>query len=142
MAATPKSILAVLVAASLVTSGCTIAGTASGAATPRYQTTDWRHSPVELGARVRVHVRNLGADSLVPGHIDGRYGGVHDGLLSGTDDDGREHEVSARDVVDVEVQRGTEWKKGLLIGAAADTLLVVAVVAVTNGANVSIATSR
>lgn len=128
--------------AALANSGCTIAGTAIGAATPRYERTDWPRDRVELGARVRVHVRTIGSEAVRTTEVDGRYGGVHEGILSVTDDDGREHEIAARDVLDVEVRNGTEWKKGLLLGAAGDALIVVAAVVVANDGNVSITTTR
>ena len=130
----------VVLCASLAASGCTIAGAAIGAATPSYERSDWPRSSVEIGTRVRVRIRNVGADSVRIAELDGRYGGVRDGVLAVTDEDGREHEVMVRDVIDVEIRSGTEWKKGLLLGAAADTIVLVAAVAIANGANVSIAT--
>jgi len=133
---------ALLISTVLATSGCTIAGTAIGAATPRYEHSDWRSSHVELGSRVRVRLRSVGSDVVVADRLEGRYGGVHEELLSITDDDEREHELPVRDVVDLEVRSGSQWAKGLLLGAATDTIVVVAVVAVTQGANISIATDR
>ena len=62
--------------------------------------------------------------------------------MSVTDEAGREHELPVRDIVGVEVRSGTQWKKGLLIGAAADALVVATAIAIANGANVSIATER
>jgi hypothetical protein len=134
------TLAAILLCASLVTSGCTIAGSAIGAGTPRYETTDWRQTAVPLGTQVRVRVRNIGTDAVVVGEISGRYGGIREGLLSVTDEDGREHELAVRDVVDLEVRSGTQWKKGLLLGAAADAIIVTVAVAIANGANVSLTT--
>jgi hypothetical protein len=45
-------------------------------------------------------------------------------------------------VTEREVRSGTQWKKGLFIGAAADALVAVTVLAIANGANVSIVTGQ
>lgn len=151
MAVEPKSkwivtkrlpIGAFLIAGCLGASGCTVAGVAMGAAMPRYEPTEWPRSNVELGTQVRVRTRNIGADFAGASEVAGRYGGTREGLLSVTDEEEREHEIPTRDIVDLQVRSGTEWKKGLLVGAAADTVLLLTVLAVTHGANVSVVTGQ
>jgi hypothetical protein len=141
MSAEPRSII-VLVFAMLAASGCTLAGTAIGAEIPRYERVEWQREGIPLGTEVRVRLRRVGTDAFAADEIRGRYGGIQDGLFSVTDDRGREHELAVGDLRDLEVRRGTEWKKGLVLGAAADAIVVVAAVAIANGANVSIATQR
>jgi hypothetical protein len=131
---------AFIIAASLAAGGCTVAGAALGASTPHYEPTAWPRSNVELGAHVRVRMRNVGADSPLPRALEGR--GIREELMSLTDDDGREHELPVRDVVALDVRNGSQWQKGLLLGAAADTMIVVAVVAVARGANISFVTGQ
>jgi hypothetical protein len=133
---------AVVLAGALGSAGCSVAGAAFGATTPRYEHTEWPRSNVELGSRVRVRTRNVGADSASITDVEGRYGGVRDGLLSVTDEDGREHELPIRDIGGLRVRNGSYWKEGLLLGTAADAILVVTVVAVTQGANVSVVTGH
>ena len=69
-----------------------------------------------------------------------RYAGIRDGVLTVVDESGQEHEVSTRDVIDVDVRNGTEWKKGLILGAAADVIMVTAALVISNGGNVSVVT--
>jgi hypothetical protein len=136
--------LPVILSMSLATSGCTLAGVAIGAATPRYERTESprQEGIVDLGTQIRVRVRSVGSDSVVIEEIDGRYGGIRDGWMSVTDADGHEHELPVSDIVELRVRSGTEWKKGLLLGAAADAVLVMAAVMIRSGADVSIATGR
>jgi hypothetical protein len=137
-----RAFLVALFCTSLLTSGCTIVGTAVGASTPRYEATARPLSDIEIGTRVRVRLRVIGADAAGIAEVHGRYGGIRDGIVSVLDADGRERELPAQDVVDLDVENGTEWRKGLLLGAAADLILVAAGVAIANGANVSIATGH
>jgi hypothetical protein len=137
-----RSVLATLLCVSLATTGCTLAGAAVGASMPRYEHAEWPRTEIALGSEVRVHLRNVGADSVQLEEITGRYGGVHDGVLSVTDEAGHEHELAVRDVVDVEVSSGTQWAKGLALGAVTDAVVVATAIAIANGANVSIATGR
>jgi hypothetical protein len=138
----PRVVAAVVLALSLASGGCTVAGTAIGAASPRYERANWPRDGVELGTEIRVRQRSVGADAVEVREIDGRYGGIRDGWMSVTDHDGREHEVAVRDIVDLRVRNGSHWQKGLLLGAAADAVIVTAAIAIANGANVSIATGR
>lgn len=130
-----------LIASLLATSGCTLAGAAVGATRPHYQSQEWTRESVELGAEVRVRMRTVGGDTPTR-EVRGRYGGIHDGLMSVTDTAGHEHELPVRDVAEVEVRRGTLWKEGLLLGAAIDTLVVIGALAIANGADLSVATTR
>lgn len=132
----------ILLSTSLATNGCTAVGAAIGATSPRYVAAAWPRETVPLGTEVRVRIRTVGADAVVVTQVDGRYGGLRDGLLSVTDDNGHEHELAVRDVVDVEVRTGTRWKEGLLLGAGADAVIVIAAIAIANGGDVSIATGR
>lgn len=133
---------ALMTSAALATSACTIAGAAMGAASPHYESSDWPREAIPLGVDVRVRVRKVGTDSLVFSEIEGRYGGVHDGLLSVTDDTGHQHELAVRDVIDLDVRSGTQWKKGLLLGAAADGVVAIVAVAIANGENMSLSLAR
>jgi hypothetical protein len=136
-----RTVLSALVlSTALATSGCTVAGGAIGAAIPRYERSDWARETIPLGTEVRVRVRRVGADAVGAAEIKGRYGGVREGLLSVTDDEGLEHELAVRDIVGLDIRRGTQWKRGILLGAAADAVVAVAAIAIANGANVSVAT--
>lgn len=119
-------------------SGCTVIGAAAGAGIDHYEATAWPQARVEPGTPVRVRTRAVGSDSLRAADVDGRYGGVHDGMLVLTDTDRGEQQIPLADVVEVEVRRGSEWKKGLLLGAIVDTCLVVAVIGATQSQNASI----
>ena len=132
--------LACLVILAGAPAGCTLAGTAVGASIPRYETRTFERDELPIGTMVRVRVRSVGADSMRLAEIVGRYGGIRDGLRLVTADDGAEHEIPARDVFEIEVRNGTEWKKGLLLGAAADAIVAVVVIGVASGANLSVST--
>lgn len=126
--------------AAVALTGCTLVGTGLGASIPHYESRDWQREEIPLGTTVRVRVRSVGGDST-NADVVGRYGGVRDGLLTITDSDEREHAVPVSDIVSVDVKSGTEWKKGLLLGAAADAVIVTVAVLATNGMNVSVSTS-
>jgi len=121
----------------LATTGCTLAGAGLGASIPQYESRDWQHEEIPLGTTVRVRVRSVGGDSA-NADVVGRYGGVREGFLLITDGNDREHAVPISDVLSLDVKTGSEWKKGLLLGATADTVIVIVALAAASGGNVSV----
>lgn len=119
-------------------SGCTAVGAAAGAGIPRYESTAFQHARIEPGTEVRVRTRGVGSDSVRAADVDGRYGGVHDGMLLVTDTDRGQQDIPLSDVADVQVRSGSEWKKGLLLGAIVDTCIALAIVGATQSSNASI----
>lgn len=128
-------IRAAVLALATLSCGCTVLGAAAGAGMPHYEPTAWPHERVARGSEVRVRVRAVGADSARVREIDGRYGGVRDGALVLMDDAG---EIPLRDVAGVETREGSEWKKGLLLGAVVDVCAAAAVVAVATSNGVGL----
>ena len=119
--------------------GCTIAGAAIGANMPRYEPTGWPRQEPSPGAAIRVRVRTVGADARAVAIVEGSYGGIRHGaivVLQGA----RENEVPLQDVLDVAAREGSEWKKGVLLGAIADACLAAAVVAASSSGPISIST--
>lgn len=121
--------------------GCSLIGAGIGSAVPRYETVDARRR-VELGEDLRVVLlRPHRADDLMPrdggGHVDGRYAGIHDGVLSLTVDGQAEpREIPLTDVAELRVRQGSYWTTGLVIGGAVDaTFIVVALVAASQWEN-------
>jgi hypothetical protein len=116
--------------------GCTLVGAGIGSAVPRYERTTNRTRPIDLGEEIRVVLlRSPSASDILPrdggGHVDGRYAGIHEGLLAVTIDGRVEpREIPLTDVDEVRVRDGSYWLTGLIVGGSVDaTLIVLAAVA-------------
>lgn len=111
-------------------SGCTAAGVVKGATTPTYAPVTSMSTEVTPGETIRVHVRHLAEQSSwEPDEtLEGGYVGMSDGLLRFGS-----HEVPMRDVLSVEVRRGSMWLQGLLVGLTLDAVATTIIVLSATG---------
>jgi hypothetical protein len=121
--------------------GCSLLGAGIGSAVPRYEEAPAAARTLHVGDEIRVVLFEpaSGRDSLPRaggGEIDGRYAGIHDGMLEVTVDGMVEpRQIPLTDVMEIRTRKGSYWLAGLATGAFVDAALVTFVLVSIENSN-------
>ena len=112
-----SGLVAIAIAAVLLTQGCTLIGLGIGATTPKYERVEPPYDSLAVGTDVRVLRADRDPDDAVTGEYRGPHGRY---LFIDTEWGGRA--VDERNIAEVQRRSGSYWAEGLAVGVALDVI--------------------